>query len=309
MSYRFKDDDESLAAGMRRIAGDQIGRALRSIADAAEDRAEAVHDVRKRCKKLRGLIRLVRPGFAGYAPENAAFRDIAKSLAGARDADALIDSYDLVADHYHHQIDRHAIASVRQRLTRDRKALAKEDDSAALLAAARAQLLAARERVRGWAIDGDEVEALRGGLHKSYKRGVKAMAQARRTGDPADFHEWRKRCKYHWYHLRLIRDAWPAPLTARAGEASALSDLLGHHHDLAVLRGVLAGEPERYGRAEDVELLVGLIDRRGAVLAARATGLGARLFGEAPDAMAERIAGYWRVWRDEGVAHRVALAE
>ncbi len=85
MAYRIKKGDKSVQAGLRRIADEQIGRALGEIDDDDLDFAEKVHQVRKRCKKLRGLIRLVRPAFDDYSAENGAFRDAAQMLSGVRD--------------------------------------------------------------------------------------------------------------------------------------------------------------------------------------------------------------------------------
>ena len=46
-----------------------------------------VHDVRKRCKKVRGLLRLVRPGLGpDYRRANADVRDAARELSSLRDA-------------------------------------------------------------------------------------------------------------------------------------------------------------------------------------------------------------------------------
>src|SRR3546814_13842801 len=77
---------------MRRIAGEQIEKALASV--EARDRSDAIHDIRKRCKKLRGLVRLVRPVFDGYAQENAGFRRLADSISAARDSKVMQDNCD-----------------------------------------------------------------------------------------------------------------------------------------------------------------------------------------------------------------------
>lgn len=61
---------------------------------------------------------------------------------------------------------------------------------------------------------------------------------------PEDFHEWRKRAKYHWYARRLLREVWPATMDARRGEVRRLSGLLGAEHDPSVYRQTLESEPE-----------------------------------------------------------------
>jgi hypothetical protein len=64
MSYHLKRSDGPVQDGVRRIAVDQIDAAIAELDDKALDVHETVHQIRKRCKKLRGLIRLVRPAFA-----------------------------------------------------------------------------------------------------------------------------------------------------------------------------------------------------------------------------------------------------
>ena len=50
-----------------------------------------------------------------------------------------------------------------------------------------------------------------------------------------DFHEWRKRVKYHWYHCRLLKNLYKPLMKARRDEAKHLADLLGDDHDLSML--------------------------------------------------------------------------
>ena len=56
MAYSFKIDDDSLTTAVRRVALDQIDTALDEAADDDISEAERIHQLRKRCKKLRGLI-------------------------------------------------------------------------------------------------------------------------------------------------------------------------------------------------------------------------------------------------------------
>lgn len=65
MSFSFRRSDGSVEAAVRRIAVRQIDRALEQIEAPDLEQAARVHEARKRCKKLRGLIRLVRPVFDG----------------------------------------------------------------------------------------------------------------------------------------------------------------------------------------------------------------------------------------------------
>lgn len=58
MSHRI-EPREPVEDAVRRIAVEQIEKARDDLDD--DDLRRAVHEVRKRCKKLRALLRLVRP--------------------------------------------------------------------------------------------------------------------------------------------------------------------------------------------------------------------------------------------------------
>ncbi|HEX6986469.1 MAG TPA: CHAD domain-containing protein, partial [Planctomycetaceae bacterium] len=151
-------------------------------------------------------------------------------------------------------------------------------------------------RIESWRIDAHGFDAVRDGLAETYRRARRAMRHARKTGDDADRHEWRKQAKYHWYHVRLLRNVWKPEMDARRGELDRLSDLLGDDHDLAVLRETAAGLPGL--RAGDLGPLLSLVDRRRSALQAAAYPLGERLFAEKPSAFAKRMRRYWKVWRE-----------
>ena len=57
MGYRIRQK-ESVQDAIQRIATEQIDKAIAEIEDAARDRHEVIHQVRKRCKKLQALVRL-----------------------------------------------------------------------------------------------------------------------------------------------------------------------------------------------------------------------------------------------------------
>ncbi|PEQ14194.1 hypothetical protein B2G71_00865 [Novosphingobium sp. PC22D] len=294
MAYRLKRKDKSIEDALRRIACEQIDRALRSIAETGT--AEAVHDVRKRCKKLRGLVRLVRPAFDGYSARNAAFRDIAGHISHARDAKVMQDTYDALMHHFHGRVDRRALGSIRRRFTLDYKEAAREDIGEAL-EQARAELEVARAGTQDWSLSADGWEAVGAGLAKTYKKGCKAAAAAIEGGRAEDFHELRKRTKYHWFHTRLLVGMWPEFMGVRARTAKAIADTLGDHHDLAVFETRLAAEPDRYGSPRDVETAIGLARGRRSRLESEARPLIDRLFAQDPDALRAHCETLWHAWK------------
>lgn len=299
MSYEFRLSDGSVEAAVRRIAVHQIERALGQIEDPGLDPASRIHEARKRCKKLRGLIRLVRPVFDGYGPENKAFRDAARSLAPLRDSDVLVETYDALVRFYADQIDRQALSSVRRRLTLRKKELHAQLDTDRLLSDFALALGEARSRARRWKVSDRGFDACAGGLRKTYKRAVKAMERAVDSGSAEDVHEWRKRVKYHGYHTRLLTPVWTDGLEAHRALVDRINGLLGEHHDLAVLHDTILEDPHAYGREGDVEVFLALIVRRQTGLTPEAFDLGRRLLAESPGALVARWEAYWNAWRDE----------
>src|SRR6056297_791651 len=233
MPFRIKRK-ESVQQAIRRIADEQLGKGLDEIADADLDRHETVHQVRKRCKKLRGLIRLTRPAFEKrYQLENAALRDAARLISDIRDAATSISTYDALMDRFGDQVNRSAFGPLRAQMTRRLNDLPDQriDDRLRQVADA---FQSVRGRLDEWALAEDGFEAIAGGLSKTRSRAGKRLAKARKTPTTEALHELRKRVKYHWYHMRLLRGLWPAVNKAWAKELDRLSDVLGDDHDLAV---------------------------------------------------------------------------
>ena len=133
-----------------------------------------------------------------------------------------------------------------------------------------AQLQDARTRVLGWRLDADGFAAIEKGVVADLPARAQGAGRQLRDPTPERFHEWRKRVKYHWYHLRLLRELWPAPMKALAAEAKQLADLLGDDHDLAVLRETLVHERDDLGDQEEIDALLALAQRRQDQLRAQA---------------------------------------
>lgn len=312
MAYRFSHHDKNVEAGLRRIASQQIEKAIAEIDDSDLPQAKTIHQVRKRCKKLRGLIRLVRPVFDAYADENTRIRDAARELSGARDSDVLIETLDKLVAGQEGSVDEAEVAAVRERLLARRPALEPDADPEAQLAGFREEMVAALERTRNWSLSAKGYSAIAGGLEKTYRRGRQALPSARTQPSAENIHEWRKRVKYHGYHTRLLTPIWPALMKARVKEASRLGDLLGDHHDLSIFASILAEDFRIVGNPATQEALVRLVLARQNAIEKEAFGVGARLYAERPDALVKSWRACWRVWRKEGKAKRaeqpVALA-
>jgi CHAD domain-containing protein len=290
--------DEGLAAGLARVAAGRAETALERLREAdagTAERAEAIHGARKDMKKLRTVLRLLRDplGRKRCKRENARFRDAARALSASRDAEVKAETLDSLAEH-EGDLPADAVEAWRKILARDREAATEAARDQPAHAEAISLIEAGFEEIRGWDLEGDSWRTVESGLTRTYRRGRRAMKVAAKSREEVDFHEWRKRAKDLWYELRLFSGAWPGPLEASAEEAHRLSDLLGDHHDLAVLRADL--RERNLGEGETVALEAA-IDGRQKVLAADALPLGRRLYAERPKDFSRRLRRYWEAWR------------
>lgn len=302
MAFRFQRT-ESVADGLRRIVDQQITRAVAEIDDGRLNSSTAVHQVRKRCKKIRAVLRLVRPSFAGdFTFENRFFRDLARELSSQRDAAVLMETCAALRKKAGNDAPKSAFDGFCRRLeSQQPTGSTNAADASKKLARARAQLEEARVRVVAWELEADGFEALRDGLLKCHSRARKALRAAARDGGDEAFHEWRKRAKDQLYQTKLLRRLWPAVFSATLKEAAILSDLLGDDHDLAVLRSAAEANRDAFSRRDDLHALIGLIENRSRKLRRRAFRIGERLNVEKPKRLVRRYRGYWKIWRKKQV--------
>jgi CHAD domain-containing protein len=301
MAYKLKRK-EKIRAAIKRISREQLGKALRELRDEEMDLDEKVHQVRKRMKKMRGLLRIAR-GVLGdtYKRENAFFRDAARGLSSLRDAGAVLETIDKLAERFESEKkDRKLLEIARKGLVNERDELIGFGCTAGhLVAGTISALEQALKRVEDWQLEEDGFCAMRPGLKRTYKRGRKAMEAAYSDPSPEAFHEWRKRVKYHWYHARLLSPVWPGIMENYGNTVKLVADLLGDNHDLDVLGERLdAAIPP--GDDYDQERMDELIRIRREELAHAAWKAGERIYAEKPGEFCDKIEKWYDSWKRAG---------
>lgn len=290
---RFRKKDKSVEAGFRRIAVAEIDAALAIIEARDLSPADKIHKVRRQIKAVRALLRLVRGSFGRFRKENRAFRDIARSLSGARDARVMLDTFDAIT-HRPDARQSRGFLSARERLV---AGCANQTNADALLSRTRSALRAARERAKSWALSEGGWAALAEGLERTYAHARESMRATVMTGDAAASHEWRKGVKYLGGHARLLQRMKPDRLKAEIKTATRLGDLLGARHDIDLFLDTMAQAPTRFGDIVTVTQLAGLARLRLARLDRQSRRLGEQLLADKPEKVAARWREYWKDWR------------
>lgn len=300
MAFTF-DPQKPLGEEVRRVARSQVWKLNRALEHPERlGIEESIHDARKRAKKLRALSRLVRPALGKlYPPTNRALRDAARELAEVRDAQVMLATLDTLTPVVPDREGRPDLSAARaalvtheQRIRRSLRGDSDEFASARVLAAQSADL------IESWRI-ADDFEVIAGGLTTTYRRFGHAFRSCQEENTAGAFHEWRKRAKYHRYHLELLRGAYPAMVEPWIDEMHRLTDALGDDHDLSVLAARVRAHPQLFEN-DEADAIVVLAEGRSSVLRHQALSLGSRLAVEDPDSVADRLRIWWNATRSQG---------
>lgn len=299
MAYRI-DPGRPAAEELRRIAAEELDAALASLADPEREGLEkTVHGVRKRAKKLRALVRLVRPALGEeYRRANGAARDAAATLSAVRDAHAVLATFDALTAARADIVPVRGLRDVRAALAARAESAGDPGSAGARVEGAARLFAEMRQRVAEWPLE-DDLRAVIAGAADYHGRGRRAFRRA--VADPSEeaLHEWRKRVKDGWYHAQLLRDLAPSVLVPRERTLHDLSDGLGDANDLAVLAQALRTEPDELGGAQAHEALI-ICERVREDLVARCRPLGARLYAEGRRDHRRRLRRYAGAYRAHG---------
>jgi CHAD domain-containing protein len=301
MSYQLKAS-ESVPKGIKRIVSKQIEKAINELA-ATDDLGmdEAVHQARRRLKKIRAVVRLVRDrlGKKTYQRENARFRDLGGSLASLRDGGVRIKTLDSLTAHYADTIEPDTFSDIARELRVDYRREYQNVVDEGITIAVKNQLKDAKEEIADWAISPKGWSAIDSSFKRVYKRGYQALDVVRSHPNVENLHDLRKRVKYLRYQLKILSPIWPKITEAWIDRTHELSDYLGEDHDLAVLKQLVLAQPERFDRQNSLSILANLIDRRREELQSAAIFLGRRIYTEKPSAFVDRMGNYWEIWQSE----------
>jgi CHAD domain-containing protein len=300
-TYRLQRG-EDVFDGIRRIAAGRAESAIDHLRGKRDEPfATSVHEARKDLKKLRSVLRLVRAplGDEVYRRENIRFRNAGRMLSGPRDARVKLDTLAALEERFGDSFPDRELTPLATALERERQELTDRsagDNGGGSVATAARQIEDGHDAISDWKLDGDGFDLIADGLKRSYRRGRNRFADTQALAGPETVHEWRKRVKDLWYHLRLVRDARPSKLGKAADEAHDLSDLLGDHHDLTVLR---EDAMQRAGLFDGDVLIdfVMLVEQRQRELVDSATSLAKSVYADKPKKFVSRIEGYWADWR------------
>ncbi len=285
MAFRLKRG-EPIGPGLLRLADRQLRLAGRQLRTLEPDRERAVHQARRRCKRVRAVLRLLRQplGEQRHAELNRQVRDAAARLSGTRDADVLLATASALGE------KDAAWLSVVNELARLRQEQQPPDTEQPTGAAQSAdELERAGEQLRSLALTGTGRQQLRRALQRDYRRARRRLPELDTGLEGEAWHAWRKAVKAHGLQLDVIRRAIPSSMRERRRAVNRLGKLLGVEHDLQVLAATLAAAPDAFGKPADIRHCMQAVAALRARRQEAALELGLALFAAPPGKFSRRL--------------------
>ncbi len=289
MSYRLKLR-EPLGKGIRRVGLDQLSMVEAKLR-ADSDVATAVHDARRCLKRLRALLRLVRPALDDkvYRAEGQRLAEVGRMLAGERDRFVMRQTL-MRMETMFGALPGQSGEKLAALIAEGHDLTAPPDPISRRTALAK--LKASRKFFSGHAFREVSMEHAIAGAEKVYRSARRAFETCKQEPSDEAFHTWRKSIQQHWRHMALLSRAWPDAMSARAQEAKTLSQILGDDHDLAVLVA-FASQEEAQLPSEGLAELLANGKKMQADLRNLALLHAQRLLQERPKHLSSRIGAYW----------------
>jgi CHAD domain-containing protein len=293
LPYVFRKS-ESVIKAAQRVARELLDDTLTTIRDPKVTLDVRTHEARKAIKKLRGMLRLVESSQRLGRVEKAIdkeLRDAARKLAPYRDSDVMRAALHSAAAASRGLIDQKTADSIHACIT-DTSGVG-ESAQAVSLALYATDVTSIGDKIAASEIHTRNLPA----LEKSYLKTCNTAYELMRKvlgGDASeeDFHEWRKFVKYHFYHTRLLAGIYGKSAKNRAKDANELEEILGQHHDMAVLAERIKAKRGKIKKVCDVDRLLDYLAKRQTTLERQALKLGRRLLPKEAESAEELFRNY-----------------
>jgi CHAD domain-containing protein len=281
---------ETLRSGLLRVINLLTDSVTDNPSNHSSNGEQDIHEVRTTIKRLRALLRLIRPAIDPkfFNRENARLRGAAGLLSFARDTEVARETLKTLP--VSNQTEQEAVSSVLSSLE-SRGDVANDPEQA--MAEVRRRLEQTRRNFHRLELAGTEREILESGLGAVYRQGRKRMNIAIRRGQDVGFHRWRIRAKNLYYELQFLELMWTKRLHRLISHLSELQDNIGLDHDAAVLRAWLKKSPESFGGDGAVQRVVTCLDSRTRELREKAVPLGRKIWRDKPGRFAREVVRHW----------------
>ncbi len=236
---------------------DQVNDALRrlthhlgqGVSGESPDFDQAIHASRTSLKKLRALLRLLRPTLPdeAFREQDQQVRDFGRQLCGVRDAAVMLATFREIHDEAAAYLKQAATASIEHALDRHYREALEAQDSARLRDRLTPQFRRLEQALHALKPAGFDQARMIDAVEQVYRDGLHGYHSAQIDANDEKSHAWRKDVKYLWYQLLLFAAPRRKRIKHFCKKLDRLGEALGRAHDLFVLSEYL----HRHGLLHD----------------------------------------------------------
>jgi CHAD domain-containing protein len=281
-----------------RILFEQIDYILEQSEKGEDEFHKSIHEIRKSIKRIRAVLRLIREevGYSTYHRENVFYRDINRETSDLRTYNVLTLTLEELSSHLSAKIPAEDIEPLSRSIRDERdklqsRLLSREN----LLKNLSNEFREARKRIPDLPIEHEGFDVFYGGLFRIYRQGKSYLKSSIKKTDSHHLHDMRKRMKYLWYHVEILRPIYPGPLRAYANSLENISMKLGVYHDLDIL-GEYLQKNEPVIKEQIHQNLLDACDFKKAALLPGIMRMSEAAYIDEPEAFVNRMGEYWKIF-------------
>ena len=281
---------ETLTAGLLRVVDTLVDSGTDCMEHHSQN-GESVHQVRTTIKRLRALLRLIRPAISQslFDCENTRLRVAARRLSSVRDSEVARKTLETLP--VSNSAEEKAVATVLSGLGTNSESPQSLDES---MAEVRKDLEQTRRSLHRVTFRGKEQKLIEAGLVAVYRQGRKRMKTAIAQGQDRAFHRWRIRAKNLYYELQFLESIWPKRLHRMILRLAKLQEEIGVDHDISVLKEMLQKTPDAYGGSVAVQRVLHRLNNESCKRRGIAIPLGGKIWSQKPARFARKIGKHCR---------------
>ena len=232
----------SIGQEATRIADHQLTRAMVDLHRAGAARGHAVHDARRRIRRVRALLRVLRPRLSAdaYVEANRRLRALNRRLASIASGPTVLGTLTRLAARPDARQARPAIDAIKAALVKRAERTGRTAAVAHMLQRAETTLAVERARIGTWDIEQQRLP-IAAGLEHSRRQAAKAMTRAIDSPTAARERAWRRSTAQLWSHVQLLEPSNRALRLVR-DRLEALDVCLDESHNVRILERILMTE-------------------------------------------------------------------
>jgi CHAD domain-containing protein len=288
---------KELGTEMKRLLSLQLQCIRRYCLTPLKSSEKNIHEIRKAIKRSRAVLKLMRDsmGYAGYYRENHLLQEHHRLFGAARELHVLRNTMKGIDERYSGLFSEAVYDEVLDLIQENLEAEKNRLKRTAVLERLAASLEEPLSRIDYYHVEEEGFEVVRRGLERIYSQGRSSLHAAfSEHATMMQLHEFRKKGKYLYYQLELLRPAFPRVIKAYARTMEQLTDLLGACHDLHRARMTI---PELFNgrRAPRRSLapLFTLFEEEQVRMKREARTYSENMFVEGPQQFVSRVQTFW----------------